>query len=79
MTAQYPKDFLRAQFVGKSLNDASIVTPAVVLDVAKIEINCNRMLEASEKLQLSWRAHVKTHKVPLAKTHLNPSKLKLQI
>ncbi|KAI0178562.1 putative serine dehydratase domain-containing protein [Hypoxylon sp. FL1284] len=60
MTAQYPKDFLRAQFVGKDLRD--VITPAVVLDLAKIEANCTLMLEATERLQLSWRAHIKTHK-----------------
>ncbi|XXH03049.1 hypothetical protein Hte_009439 [Hypoxylon texense] len=60
MAAQFPKDFLRAQFVGKDLNE--VITPAVVLDLAKIEENCSLMLEAAERLQLSWRAHIKTHK-----------------
>ncbi|CAJ2499949.1 Uu.00g028020.m01.CDS01 [Anthostomella pinea] len=54
------KDLLRAQFVGKNLNQ--VVTPAVVLDLAKVETNCNLMLEAAQRLQLSWRAHIKTHK-----------------
>ncbi|OTA82138.1 hypothetical protein M434DRAFT_84978 [Hypoxylon sp. CO27-5] len=60
MAVQVDKDLLRAQFVGKSLSEA--ITPAVVLDLAKVEANCNLMLEAAEKLQLSWRAHIKTHK-----------------
>ncbi|KAI1772629.1 putative serine dehydratase domain-containing protein [Hypoxylon cercidicola] len=60
MAAQFPKDFLRAQFVGKDLG--AVNTPAVVLDLAKIEANCTMMLEAAERLQLSWRAHIKTHK-----------------
>lgn len=58
------KDLLQARFVGKSLHDVG--TPAVVLDLAKIEANCNLMLEAVEKLGLGWRAHIKTHKVGLA-------------
>ncbi|KAI0009412.1 putative serine dehydratase domain-containing protein [Xylariaceae sp. FL0662B] len=60
MAVQLSKDLLRAQFVGKSLNQVG--TPAVVLDLAKVEANCNLMLEAVERLQLSWRAHIKTHK-----------------
>ncbi|KAI1375425.1 putative serine dehydratase domain-containing protein [Hypoxylon crocopeplum] len=54
------RDHLRAQFVGKTLND--VVTPSVILDLAKVEANCSLMLEAAERLQLSWRAHIKTHK-----------------
>ncbi|OTB05062.1 hypothetical protein M426DRAFT_73013 [Hypoxylon sp. CI-4A] len=60
MAVQISKDLLRTQFVGKTLNEVG--TPAVVLDLAKIEANCNLMLEAAERLQLSWRAHIKTHK-----------------
>ncbi|KAI0881459.1 putative serine dehydratase domain-containing protein [Annulohypoxylon maeteangense] len=60
MAVQPSKDILRDQFVGKTLND--VVTPQVVLDLAKVEANCNLMLEAAERLQLSWRAHIKTHK-----------------
>ncbi|KAI1091834.1 putative serine dehydratase domain-containing protein [Rostrohypoxylon terebratum] len=60
MAVQLSKDSLREQFVGKTLND--VVTPQVVLDLAKVEANCNLMLEAAERLQLSWRAHIKTHK-----------------
>ncbi|KAI8961952.1 putative serine dehydratase domain-containing protein [Daldinia sp. FL1419] len=57
---QIDKELLRAQFVGKSLSE--VITPSAILDLAKIEANCNLMLEAAEKLQLSWRAHIKTHK-----------------
>ncbi|KAI1761774.1 putative serine dehydratase domain-containing protein [Hypoxylon sp. FL1150] len=60
MAAQFSKDVLRTQFVGKDLGE--VITPAVVLDLAKIEANCTLMLEAAERLQLSWRAHIKTHK-----------------
>jgi hypothetical protein len=54
------KDELRSQFVGKTLHD--VPTPSVVLDLARIDVNCQRMLEAVERLSLSWRPHIKTHK-----------------
>ncbi|KAK5630641.1 hypothetical protein RRF57_006356 [Xylaria bambusicola] len=57
---QLSKELLRAQFVGKTLH--SVPTPAVVLDLAKVEANCNQMLRAARRLDLSWRAHIKTHK-----------------
>ncbi|KAH8194747.1 hypothetical protein TruAng_011089 [Truncatella angustata] len=60
MVASLPKDVLRARYVGKSLYQVS--TPAAVLDLAKVEANCNLMLEAAQRLNLSWRAHIKTHK-----------------
>ncbi|KAI1809428.1 putative serine dehydratase domain-containing protein [Poronia punctata] len=59
-TIQSPKDLLRARFVGKTLQQ--VPTPAVVLDLAKVENNCNLMLRAAERQQLNWRAHIKTHK-----------------
>jgi D-serine deaminase-like pyridoxal phosphate-dependent protein len=55
------KEGLQKLFVGKNLKD--IATPAAVLDLSKLEKNCNRMLEAVEELKFSWRAHIKTHKV----------------
>ncbi|KAI1475611.1 putative serine dehydratase domain-containing protein [Daldinia eschscholtzii] len=60
MAVQISKDLLRTQFVGKNLNE--VITPTAVLDLAKVEANCKLMLEAAERLQLSWRAHIKTHK-----------------
>jgi D-serine deaminase-like pyridoxal phosphate-dependent protein len=54
------KDELRAQFVGKSLHD--VQTPRAVLDLAKLELNCARMLDAVARLDLGWRPHIKTHK-----------------
>lgn len=58
----YPsKDLLRAKYVGKNL--FQVATPSIVLDLAKLEANCNLMLEAAQRLDLSWRAHIKTHKV----------------
>ncbi|KAI0468495.1 putative serine dehydratase domain-containing protein [Xylaria cf. heliscus] len=60
MATQLSKDLLRAQFVGKTLHQ--VPTPSVVLDLAKVEANCDRMLEAAKRLHLNWRAHIKTHK-----------------
>jgi D-serine deaminase-like pyridoxal phosphate-dependent protein len=51
---------LRDRFVGQNLKD--VPTPTIVLDLAKLEVNCERMLDATERLGLLWRAHIKTHK-----------------
>jgi len=62
-TLFYPlaeKAALQKQFVGKSLKD--VATPAAVFDVTKIRNNCVRMLDAVERLEFGWRAHIKTHK-----------------
>lgn len=56
-----PKEALVKEFVGKSIRD--VPTPAAVMNVAAARRNCDRMLEAVQKLELGWRAHVKTHKV----------------
>lgn len=56
-----PKEALVKEFVGKSI--AEVPTPAAVMNVAAARRNCERMLEAAKKLDLGWRAHVKTHKV----------------
>jgi D-serine deaminase-like pyridoxal phosphate-dependent protein len=55
------KEQLRERFVGKTLNE--VPTPSVVLDLAKLERNCQRMLEVTQRLGLLWRAHIKSHKV----------------
>ncbi|PNP56559.1 hypothetical protein THARTR1_03255 [Trichoderma harzianum] len=55
-----PKEALAKEFVGKSIRD--VPTPAAVMNVAAARRNCERMLEAVQKLELGWRAHVKTHK-----------------
>ncbi|KAK3362618.1 putative serine dehydratase domain-containing protein [Lasiosphaeria hispida] len=54
------KEQLRARFVGHTLHN--VPTPSAVLDLAKLEVNCERMLDATERLGLLWRAHIKTHK-----------------
>ena len=60
MSPNSRKDELRSQFVGKTLHD--VPTPSVVLDLAQIDVNCQSMLETVERLSLSWRPHIKTHK-----------------
>lgn len=64
MTSQtYPlpsRDALTKLYVGQSLSDVGI--PAAILDVAKIKKNCTLMLNAVKDLEVSFRAHVKTHK-----------------
>ncbi|KAJ9607253.1 hypothetical protein H2200_008326 [Cladophialophora chaetospira] len=39
-----------------------VPVPAAVIDIAKVKTNCSAMLNAVEELQVSFRAHVKTHK-----------------
>lgn len=52
---------LKLQFVGKEVKD--VQAPAAILDVAVIRRNCKLMLDTAEKLNVGFRAHVKTHKV----------------
>lgn len=54
------KAALQARLVGKTLYE--VPTPSIVLDLAKLEVNCRRMMDAAEKNGLGWRAHIKTHK-----------------
>ncbi|KAL2271232.1 hypothetical protein VTJ83DRAFT_603 [Remersonia thermophila] len=54
------KDELRRRFLGLPLD--TVPTPSVVLDLAKLERNCERMLEATQRRGLRWRAHIKSHK-----------------
>lgn len=55
------KDELKAQYIGKTLHD--VPTPSVIFDLAKLEVNCEQMLDAVKRLDLGWRPHIKTHKV----------------
>lgn len=55
-------DATREAAVGHTLQDEHLQTPAVVLDLAVVEANCERMLRDVSRLGLAWRAHVKTHK-----------------
>lgn len=52
---------LQLHYIGKSLSE--IQPPAAILDLAVIRRNCQHMLETTKKLQVGFRAHVKTHKV----------------
>jgi D-serine deaminase-like pyridoxal phosphate-dependent protein len=61
VTSAELKEQLQARFVGKTLHEVPL--PSVVLDLAKLEVNCERMLEATGRLCLLWRAHIKSHKV----------------
>ena len=54
------KEQLRSAYLGKSLHQ--VPTPSVVLDLAKVKANCDGMIEATERLGLLWRPHIKTHK-----------------
>lgn len=56
-----PEAALKLQYVGKHIAD--VQAPAAILDLAVVRRNCRLMLEASEKLGVGFRAHVKTHKV----------------
>ncbi|KAF2827535.1 hypothetical protein CC86DRAFT_369640 [Ophiobolus disseminans] len=51
---------LAAQYVGKRLQ--GLPTPAVILDRSKIKKNCDAMLQVCQKLDVGFRAHVKSHK-----------------
>ena len=55
-----PAEELKSKYAG--LDIKQLPTPAAIIDVAKVKTNCKLMLDAVEKLQLSFRAHVKTHK-----------------
>lgn len=47
--------------VGRQIKNAQ--APAAIIDTAVVRRNCMLMLEAARKLDLAFRAHVKTHKV----------------
>ncbi|KIW95904.1 uncharacterized protein Z519_02969 [Cladophialophora bantiana CBS 173.52] len=55
-----PREALLQAYQGRSLHDVPV--PAAVIDVAKVKTNCRSMLNAIKELEVSFRAHVKTHK-----------------
>lgn len=62
--SMYPapcKTALQLQFIGKHIS--TVPTPAAVIDAAVVRRNCSLMLEATDALNVAFRAHVKTHKV----------------
>lgn len=64
MTSSSTVSALKGRLVGKTLHE--VPTPSIVLDLAKLEVNCQRMMDAAEKNGIGWRAHIKTHKVDQA-------------
>ncbi|OAK99794.1 hypothetical protein IQ06DRAFT_222350 [Phaeosphaeriaceae sp. SRC1lsM3a] len=54
------KKSLTAQYVGQRLQD--LPTPALVLDRSKLKKNTAAMLQVCQKLDVGFRAHVKSHK-----------------
>ncbi|KAK7739900.1 hypothetical protein SLS53_005493 [Cytospora paraplurivora] len=60
MAGPTSKAALQERLVGKTLYE--VPTPSIVLDLAKLEVNCQRMIDAAEKNGIGWRAHIKTHK-----------------
>ncbi|EXJ64194.1 hypothetical protein A1O7_00530 [Cladophialophora yegresii CBS 114405] len=55
-----PREDLLRKYQHVSLHDVPV--PAAVIDIAKVKANCSAMLNAVKELQVSFRAHVKTHK-----------------
>ncbi|EPX71700.1 alanine racemase [Schizosaccharomyces octosporus yFS286] len=54
------KQELKRAYVGKTVQQ--VPTPGFFIDRNKFSQNCNRMLDRAEKIGVSFRAHVKTHK-----------------
>ncbi len=52
---------LEQLYVGRDIAD--IPKPAIVLDISKARRHCSEMLAAVEALGVSFRPHIKTHKV----------------
>ena len=52
---------VKESLIGKQLH--VVPTPAVVLDRAVVQRNCDQLLEACHFAQVKFRPHIKTHKV----------------
>lgn len=63
-----PEAALKLQYIGRDMADAQ--TPAAIIDAAVVRRNCKLMLEATERLGVEFRAHVKTHKVGVSHTRV---------
>lgn len=62
-SADFPlasRQSLLKTYLNTSLHDVPV--PAAVIDIAKVKANCTAMLNAVKDLEVSFRAHVKTHK-----------------
>lgn len=55
-----PQDKLNSTYL--NLDIRQLPTPAAIIDIGKVKKSCKLMLDAVEQLELSFRAHVKTHK-----------------
>lgn len=60
LTPLADKEKLLDAYKGKKKSD--LPTPALIVDRSIYKVNCEKMLENCEKLNASFRAHVKTHK-----------------
>lgn len=63
MTSNYPLSdttSLKEQFLGQKLVD--LPTPSIILDRNLTKKNCTAMLQICKKLDVGFRAHVKSHK-----------------
>jgi hypothetical protein len=63
MASNYPLSdmtSLNDQFLGQKLVD--LPTPSIILDRSLIKKNCTAMLQICKKLDVGFRAHVKSHK-----------------
>ena len=58
---------LQNAYIGAKLDH--VLTPAAILDRAIVRRNCTAMLQVSAKLGVTFRAHVKSHKVRERSTH----------
>lgn len=54
------KDVLRARFIGRKITE--LPTPCILLDKAKLQYNCQQMLQTVQHWNCLFRAHVKTLK-----------------
>jgi len=55
-----PRDGLLKAYQHHKLQDLPV--PSAIIDVAKVKENCTAMLNAVKELDVSFRAHIKTHK-----------------
>ncbi|KAF2815052.1 uncharacterized protein BDZ99DRAFT_458996 [Mytilinidion resinicola] len=51
---------LKNQYVGRSISE--VAAPAAIIDRAVAKRNCKAMLEVAKRLNVGFRAHIKTHK-----------------
>jgi hypothetical protein len=49
------------EYIGQNVED--IPKPAAILEASKIQRHCSSMLEVAQRLDVGFRAHIKTHKV----------------